>query len=257
MYATINAPAIDRDAELVEALRLREATAAERLFATFGDRAYRLAMRITGSQQDAEEAVQDAFWGVARKIDTFRGDSAFGTWLYRIVSNAAYAKLRRRPRGRVVISLDAELAFHEDGRDDALSADGSAGLDDPAVQAELRAVLSSTVSELPPHYRAAIVLRDVEGLSMAEVSDTLGITVGTAKSRARRGRLLLRKRLSMFMASADPCAELSLAKNTGEERSLERDRRYLHQKGAGCSSPTIGGRGVAAIADDGVVRSIF
>ena len=109
-----------------------------------------------------------------------------------------------------MISLDAEPAFHEDGRDDALFADGSSGLDDPAVQTELRAVLSSTISELPPQYRAAIVLHDVEGLSMAEVSDALGITVGTAKSRAHRGRLLLRKRLSMFMASADPCAELSL-----------------------------------------------
>lgn len=241
MYATINAPVIDRDAEIVEELRLREATAAERLFATFGDRAYRLAMRITGNQQDAEEAVQDAFWSVTRKIDTFRGDSALGTWLYRIVSNAAYAKLRRRPRGRVVISLDAEPAFHEDGRDNALFADGSSGLDDPAVLTELRAVLSSTVSELPPHYRAAIILHDVEGLSMAEVSDALGITVGAAKSHAHRGRLLLRKRLSMFMASVDPCAELSLEKNTGEERSLERDRRYLHQKGGGCSPPTIGG----------------
>jgi RNA polymerase sigma-70 factor (ECF subfamily) len=189
MYSTINAPAIDRDAELVEALRLHEAPAAECLFATFGDRAYRLAMRITGNQQDAGEAVQDAFWSVARKIATFPGDSAFGTWLYRIVSNAAYAKLRRRPRGRVVISLDAEPAFHEDGRDDALSADGSAGLDDPAVQTELRAVLSSTVSELPPHYRAAIVLHDVEGFSMAELCDALGITVGTAKTRAHRGHL--------------------------------------------------------------------
>jgi len=80
--------------------------------------------------------------------------------------------------------------------------DWSSSIDDPAVQTELRAVLSSAVSELPAHYRAVIVLHDVEGLSMAEVADALGITVPTAKTRAHRARLLLRKRLSMFMASA-------------------------------------------------------
>src|SRR2546426_10273754 len=91
----------DRDRELVEALRLHEPTAAERLVATYGDRAYRLATGITGNAQDAEEIVQDVFWAVVRKIDTFRGESAFGSWLYRIVANAAYQKLRgQRSRGR-------------------------------------------------------------------------------------------------------------------------------------------------------------
>src|SRR2546423_2244442 len=85
----------ERDLDLVEALRRREPTAAERLVATYGERAYRLAVRITGDGQDAEEVVQDACWGVVRKIDTFRGDSAFGSWFYRIVANGAYGKLRR------------------------------------------------------------------------------------------------------------------------------------------------------------------
>jgi len=94
----------DRDWRLVRALRLREPTAADRLVATYSDRAYRLAVRITGNEQDAEEAVQDAFWSVVRKIDTFRGDSAFGSWVYRIVSNGAYEKIRRRPQAFVDIS---------------------------------------------------------------------------------------------------------------------------------------------------------
>jgi hypothetical protein len=76
--------------------RLREPTAQE-FVATYGNRAYRLAMWITGKEQDAEEAVQDAFWSVIRRIDTFRGNSAVGSWIYRIVGNAAYAKVRRRP----------------------------------------------------------------------------------------------------------------------------------------------------------------
>src|SRR6266446_4681121 len=84
----------DRDWRLVEALRRREATAAERLVATFGDRTYRLAIGITGNQQDAEEAVQDAFCKVIHKVDTFRGDAALGSWIYRITANAANHKRR-------------------------------------------------------------------------------------------------------------------------------------------------------------------
>jgi RNA polymerase sigma-70 factor, ECF subfamily len=199
----ITPTSLDRDWPLVEALRLREATAAERLVATYGKRAYRLAIRITGSEQDAEEAVQDAFWSVMRKIDTFRGDSSFGTWIYRIVSNAAYMHVRRRRQASVEIPLDQILpSFDEDGRHADVIRDWSSSIDDPAVRAELRAVLSSAVSELPAQYRAVFVLRDVEGRSTAEVAGVLGITVATAKIRVHRARLFLRKRLSTFMASA-------------------------------------------------------
>src|SRR2546422_8801934 len=97
---------VDRAQQLVEALRLREPTAAERLVATYGDRAYRLAIGITGNRPDAEEAVQDAFWNVVRKIDTFRGASALGSWIYRITANAAYQKLRGGARRRDDSSLD-------------------------------------------------------------------------------------------------------------------------------------------------------
>src|SRR4030095_6764479 len=97
---------IDIDERLLTALRRRDRSAAETLVARFGDRAYRLAMGITRNAADAEETVQDAFWSVIRKIDTFRGDSAFGSWVYRIVSNAAYAKIRRRRQAVRDISLD-------------------------------------------------------------------------------------------------------------------------------------------------------
>src|SRR5882724_1028393 len=86
--------AIDRDAALVDQLRRADAGAAEALVATYGDRVYRLALRITGNASDAEEVVQDALWTASRKIDTFRGTAAFGSWVYRITANAAYQKLR-------------------------------------------------------------------------------------------------------------------------------------------------------------------
>src|SRR5438477_9976007 len=108
---------IDRDASLVAALRRGAPTAAEDLVAAYGDRAYRLATRITGNAEDAEEAVQDAFLSVIRKIDAFRGDSAFGSWLYRIVTNAAYQNCRKRRRRGADISLDTLLpAFDARGR---------------------------------------------------------------------------------------------------------------------------------------------
>src|SRR5262245_44380506 len=194
----------DRDEALVDALRQREPTAAEQLVARYGDRAYRVAIRITGNAEDAEEVVQDAILSVVRKIDTFRGESAFGSWFYRIVSNAAYER-RRRPQASIEIPLEEVLpAFGEDGRHASSFRDWSSSVDDPAVQKQLRDVLTSAIDELPPHYRAAIVLRDVEGLSTAEVADALGITVPTAKIHAHRARLLLRKRLSTFMEMERP-----------------------------------------------------
>src|SRR5437867_2577036 len=144
-------PRTDRDLELLEALRLHEPTAAERLVATYGERAYRLATSITGNKQDAEEVVQDAFWTVVRKIETFRGESAFGSWLYRIVANAAYQKLRgRQSRGRD-LSLDEVLpSFDAHGRHVGPVADWSAHVDDPSAQTELRMALTSAINELPP-----------------------------------------------------------------------------------------------------------
>src|SRR5207249_12123418 len=116
--------------------------------------------------------------------------------------NAAYQRLRGGARRRDDTSLDEVLpSCHEDGRHVEPISDWSANTDDPAMQAELRAALDSALGELPAHYRAVIVLHDVEGLSMAEAAASLGITVATAKTRAHRGRLFLRKHLSTLTAS--------------------------------------------------------
>jgi RNA polymerase sigma-70 factor, ECF subfamily len=203
MQLTIDRLIVDRDAELLEALRGRDATAAELLVSRYGDRAYRLAIGITGNREDAEEAVQDAFWTVIRKIDTFRGQAALGSWIYRIAANAAYHKRRSSARPRHEIALDEILPrFHEDGCYAEPIVDWSTEIDDPAVQSELRSVLTSALEELPDHYRAVVILHDVEGLSMPEVADCLDITVPTAKARAHRARLVLRQRLARFMSGA-------------------------------------------------------
>lgn len=208
MQLTIDRPVIDRDVALLEALRRQDANAAERLVSTFGDRVYRLAIGITGNREDAEEAMQDAFWTVIRKIDTFRGQAALGSWIYRIAANAAYHKRRSSAPRCHEIALDEILPrFHEDGCYAEPIVDWSAEIDDPAVQGELRHVLTSALQGLPDHYRAVIILHDVEGLSMAEVADCLNITVPTAKSRVHRARLVLRKRLGVFMSGAPSAVE--------------------------------------------------
>ncbi len=162
---------IDRDGSLVTALRRGDPTAAEDLVTAYGDRAYRLAIRITCNPQDAEEAVQDAFLSAIRKIDSFRGESAFGSWLYRIVANAAYQCCRRGRRRGADVSLDKLLpVFDEHGRHVAPVADWSLIVDDPARQTELRMVLRTAIDELPADYRAVVVLRDVEGFSHHEIA---------------------------------------------------------------------------------------
>src|SRR2546428_918939 len=137
-------PKVDRDTGLVDSLRRGDASGPEALVAAYGDRVYRLAIRITGNEQDAEEVAQDALWTAARKIDTFKGESAFGSWLYRIAANAAYQKLRARQGKRHEVSWD-ELgpSFDEHGRHVEPVGDWSAKMEEPDLQAELRAVLTS------------------------------------------------------------------------------------------------------------------
>jgi len=193
---------LDPDKELLTALREREPTAAEALITAYGDRAYRLASRITGNAQDAEEAVQDAFWNVVRKIDTFRGDSAFGSWVYRIVANAAYQTLRTRQSRSRDVSWDEVLpVFDEDGRHVMPMADWSPCVNDPVVQEELRLAVTTAINELPAAYRMVLMLRDVEGLSTLETAELLGLNVPTVKTRVHRARLFLRQQLSDAMTT--------------------------------------------------------
>ena len=203
-------PRPDRDLDLLEALRLHEPTAAERLVTTYGERAYRLATSITGNKQDAEEVVQDAFWTVVRKIETFRGESAFGSWLYRIVANAAYQKLRGRQSRSRDLSLDEVLpSFDAKGRHVGPMDDWSARVADQSVQTELRMALTSAIDELPPVARTVLVLRDVEGLSNLEIAEAVGLSVPIVKSRVHRARLFLRKQLGDAMTTVDATAAAS------------------------------------------------
>src|SRR6266581_769959 len=197
------APRVDRDAALVEALRRGDEAASELLLETYGDRVYRLAIRITGNEQDAEEVAQDALWTAARKIETFKGESAFGSWVYRITANTAYQKLRgRRSRRNEVLWDDLQPVFDDHRRHSEPVVDWSGKAEEPALQTELRTVLTTAINELPADYRTAFLIHDVEGLSNPEIAETLHLSLPAVKSRVHRSRLFLRERLSRYMAAA-------------------------------------------------------
>jgi RNA polymerase sigma-70 factor, ECF subfamily len=191
---------VDADADLVVALRAEAPEAAEQLVERFGDRVYRLAMRITGSREDAEEAAQDALWTAARKIQMFKGESAFGSWIYRITANAAYQKLRTRKQKSAEIALDDVLpSLDGDGRHFEPMDDWSNRVDERALQGELRQVLQEAIDGLPADYRTALVMHDVEGLSNPDIAETLGLSLPAVKSRVHRSRLYVRKRLAEYL----------------------------------------------------------
>lgn len=188
------------DAHLVEALRRGDAGAAETLVDRYGGMIHRVALRLLNDSPDAEEVTQDVLLTAIRKIQTFKGEAAFSSWLYRIAANAAYQRLRQR-RSRQEVPLEPFLpVFDDEGRYAQPVVDWSDRLDDPAVAAETRAAIERAFSRLPEEYRVAILLHDMEGLPNEEVAAVLGLTVAAVKSRVHRARLLLRQQLARLFS---------------------------------------------------------
>ena len=192
----------DVDADLVAALRRHDPDSAEQLVERYGDRAYRVALSITRVEGDAAEVVADALRTVASTIDTFMGEPTFGSWIYRTVTHAAYETLHKRGQhvdemalGDVVPSLDGE------GRHFEPITDWSKRIDELALQGAVRGVLSEAIDALPPDYRAALILHDVEGASKPDLAEILGVDEAVAKLRLHRARLFVRKRLSEYFES--------------------------------------------------------
>jgi len=161
----------------------------ERAVLTFQDRLFAFSLRLIRSAPDAEEITQDAFVRAYRALEGYsperRRSLALRPWLYRIALNASRNHVRRRRP--LIVPLDGDRP--------EMAAD--AGSRPPALveRAERRRDLAALVEQLPERYRAAIILRHVEGLGYAEIAAILGQPVGTAKANAHRGLLWLRRRL--------------------------------------------------------------
>lgn len=196
----------DMEDRLIEQLRAGDPGALEPLMARHAARVYRVAYGITRSAGDAEEVVQDVFLTLVRKISTFEGRAALGTWLYRVATNAALIK-RRGKRAQVEVSLEDHLpAFKDDGHRDGersfLLLDWSLRPDEELLSSESRATLARAIEALPQQYRAVLVLRDVEELSNEETAEALGESVASVKSRLHRARMALREELTRHWSRA-------------------------------------------------------
>ena len=170
----------EREQELIAAVLAGDADSFEPLVIEHQKKIYNLALRMTGDPDDAFDVTQDAFVRAYSSLKDFRGESAFGSWLYRLASNLCLDFLRSKKR-HAVLSLS-----EEDGELDI--SDLRFSPESELERAELRDALSRGLERLPAAARQIIVMRDVSGLSYAEIAEILGLELGTVKSRIARAR---------------------------------------------------------------------
>jgi RNA polymerase sigma-70 factor (ECF subfamily) len=192
----------NQDRQLIARLQAGDESAVQELAERYTPRIYQLALRHMKNREDAEEVTQDVLIKVYRKVDSFRGDSALSSWIYRITFNTAMSRLRN---GRLARAADKErervesAALVDDhARAPRQPADWSHMPDEELLRAQLRHAVTVAIADLPEIYRAPVVLRDIQGLSTEEASSRLHLKDQTLKSRLHRGRLMLRERLREF-----------------------------------------------------------
>jgi len=170
----------------------------ERVFHEYAPRVYNLARRMLGNDADAEDVTQDVLLQVIRKLDTFRGEAAFPTWLHRVTVNAALANRRKRARrdeGRVNDPLES---FTDDGHHADHVRPWPRLPETLVLDREQKQTIEQAIASLPEMYRDVFVLADVEQLPNAEIGELLDLSVPAVKSRLHRARLMMRDALSRY-----------------------------------------------------------
>lgn len=175
-------PEEDSDLDLIQQVAEGDRRAFDRLMRRHEDLVFSVCVRIMGSRDAALDAAQETLVTIFRKAAQFRGDSAFTTWLYRVTTNTCYDELRKAKRRRT-----EPLPEHHDPVDVRVGDDFDAIDMAPTIEAAL--------ADLPPDFRAAVVLSDIQGMAMAEIAEALELPVGTVKSRIFRARRQLAEAL--------------------------------------------------------------
>ncbi len=216
----VAAPALPvPDDVLVRRVQAGNTEAFEELVRRYERKVYNITYRLMGNEQDASEALQDAFLRAYRFIGKFQFKSSFFTWLYRIATNVSLSKLRKRGKLHTV-SLDQPV--NEAGDLPFEIPDVKYGPEKLMKQRELRAAIQKAVEELPKDYREVVVLRDLDGLSNEEVSKNLKLSVAAVKSRLHRGRLVLREKLVSYLEVAPAPRPAGVERETGKLPVMER-----------------------------------
>jgi RNA polymerase sigma-70 factor (ECF subfamily) len=187
------------DEALLERLRKGASGAVDDLLRQYQGKIFNLAMSILKNESDAEEATQDVFMTVIRKVDTFKGNSAFYSWMYRICVNTCLMRLRGKRRNDTVAIEEFMPVFTEDGMHASPMDDWSKEVERKALNEELGKMIRKFTEELSEKYRVVFVLSDIEGLSNEETAKVLGMTVPAVKSRLHRARLYLREQLARYL----------------------------------------------------------
>ena len=180
---------------LVAAAKKGDSAAFEELVNRYEDKIFRLTKNITGNQEDAEDAMQDAFLKAYSHLQDFHGDSRFYTWLVRIAANESLMRLRKRRPNH--FSLDEPIGGDADLMPRELE-DWGPNPEQGYVQAEMQGILADFIEKLDPEFRIVLILRDLEELPTQETAEALGISVSAVKSRLLRARLKLREKLNRY-----------------------------------------------------------
>ncbi len=188
------------DETLVERAQDGDYAAYEEIVRRYQDKAFRLAFSLMKNESDAQDVVQEAFLNVYRKLDTFKGESQFGSWMYRVVVNAALMRLRKKKRRSEVHVDDEDAEFREDDYYVASVPEWRVRADEAAENRELRQKIIEAVDELPAKYQTVFLLKEVEGLPLKDIADVLDLSVGGVKSRLHRARLHLRATLEPYLS---------------------------------------------------------
>jgi len=184
------------EAEAIERAKQGDAEAFQVLYDMHKRRVYSLCLRMTANTAEAEDLAQEAFLQLFRKIGTFRGESAFSTWLHRLSVNVVLMHLRKK--GLPVVSLE-ETTQSTGGEEDTPKKDF--GAEDVALAGSIdRLQLRKAVDSLPPGYRTIFVLHDVEGYEHNEIATIVGCSIGNSKSQLHKARMKLRDLLKMQRA---------------------------------------------------------
>jgi RNA polymerase sigma-70 factor (ECF subfamily) len=194
-------PGEPSDRELVERAQRGEGAAFAELVQRHQRQLYRLALRMTGSEADAQEVLQEAFLNAYQKLPNFRGEAQFSSWLYRIAANSALMRLRRKRRAPDALTdQPLELQGPKFSAEGFLEPqnDWSQRADSQMMDRELGSAIDQAVAALPDDYRTVFLLKDVDGLSNEEIAAALDLTVPAVKSRLHRARLALREKLGEF-----------------------------------------------------------
>ncbi len=176
----------------MERLRAGDDAAYAELLRSYGGRLLATARRILANDEDAQDAVQDAFLSAFRAIDRFDGKSKLYTWLHRIATNAALMKLRSKKRSPERPIEELLPTYLEDGHQTRSSQDWRETADVAVERQETREMVRRLIDQLPENYRTVLVLRDIEELGTEEAAQLLGVNAGVVKTRLHRARQALR-----------------------------------------------------------------